>query len=211
MKRIFWITLCLTAFVISTNAQRSVEVLGGINLANLSDPGNLVPGAVWKTRLGFGGGVLADFLLTDKLLFTSGVTYIQRGTKSEWWLPSTGEVKATVTNSYLVVPVHIKYEILDFGSRVFVIGGSSIGYLLSSRTEGTFQLYGNTSADTKDDYKSYDVSLDLGLNTRIPLSEDIGFVVAGNYSYGIIKVGQKGSNEQTRDFRISVGASYSIR
>ena len=212
MKRASWITLSIIVCVLSGRAQESIEVQGGVNIANLSDPGNLVAGAVWKSRLGFTGGILANIVIGDRIFICPGLRFVQKGTKSEWSSAMTGDVKSTVTNNYLELPVYLKYEVADFGSHLFLMGGPSFSYLLSSRSDGTWQLFdGNFSADTKEQYKSYDISFDLGLSAQTPLSDKVAIVATGLYSYGFVKIGTMGSNEQTRDIRVMIGVSYSLK
>jgi hypothetical protein len=208
MKKIisFFILILLLSF--SSQSQTFIEIQGGTNIANLSDPGNLVPGGVWKSRIGFVGGFATTFNLTDKLIINPGIRYVQKGTKSEWSSSFTGNVKGTLTNNYLELPIYIKYEFANIGSKLFAIGGPSFAYLINSTMEGDTQLFGSSSVDSKQDYKSYDITFDFGFSSSTKINKRISFLVSAMYSFGFIKISKLGSNEATRDVKILVGLSY---
>jgi hypothetical protein len=147
--------------------------------------------------------------LTDRLLFSPGLRFVQKGTTSEWssWL---GQIDATATYNYLELPVYLEWEVADFNSKLFIIGGPVISYLLSSRLEGNGKIIGSVSSDTKENYKSYDASFDLGCSLRTPLNQDMAFIITGLYSYGFINISDLGSKEKTRDVRFMVGVSYRL-
>jgi len=211
MKRATLIIVTILLSALSGQAQVSLEVQGGLDIANLSDPGNLIEGAVWKSRFGFAGTASTSIQIMDGLLFSPGFRFVQKGTKSEWSSSSTGQVNAALTNNYLELPVYLKWEIADFTSKLFVTGGPTLSYLLSSRMEGTSQLYGSSFRDARDDYKSYDASFDIGLSMQTPLGSNIALLATGLYSYGLVKISDLGSNEQTRDLRLLIGISYFLK
>jgi hypothetical protein len=210
MKNIisFFVLILLISF--SSQSQTIIEIQGGANIANLSDPGNLVDGGVWKSRIGFVGGSATVFNLTDKLIINPGIRYVQKGTKSEWTSSITGKVKATLTNNYLELPIYFKYEFANIGSQLFVIGGPSFAYLISSTTEGDMQLLGHSSVDSKKYYKSYDITFDLGFSSTTPMYKQISFLASAMYSFGFVKVSKLGSKEATRDVKILLGLSYML-
>lgn len=195
----------LCCYVACVEAQISIECRGGVNVAGLSDPGNLVQGAVWKLRTGMIGGVGLRIPLAEKLALVPGVRFVQKGMKPDWYL-----AKITVTNNYLDIPVYLSYDLLDFGSTLAVESGPSLGILLGSRSEGTVYGVGWESFDTKTDYKSYDVTLDCGLSLRTPVTKTLGVVITGAYSHGIVNIQQFDSKSQTRDVRVTVGVSYAL-
>jgi len=210
MKRVVFILATVFLGAFSAFGQVSIECQGGLNFANLSDPGNLIEGAVWSTHVGGVGEALVNIPLTDRLFLSSGLRYVQKGTESNWSSGMTGKVEATVRNSYLELPLHLKYAVLDVGPRLFILGGPSVGYLMNSRTEATVQLYGSTSSDTKEEYKSYDVTLDIGLELAIPVISSWSVVAAGSYSFGIVKVQNMESHAQTRDVGLTLGVQYAF-
>ena len=189
----------------AADAQIALECRGGVNVAGLSDPGNLVAGAIWNSRTGVIGGVGVRIPIGEKLALFPGVRFVQKGVKPDWYL-----AKVTVTNNYLEIPLYLAYELLDFGSTLAVEGGPSLGMLLSSRTEGTVYGAGWESFDTKADYRSYDLTLDCGVSLRTPVIAGLEIVFTVAYSHGLVNVQQMESKAQSRDVRATVGVSYAL-
>ncbi len=147
MKRTTFIIAIILLFPLSMRAQISLQVHGGLNIANLSDPGNLVEGAVWKSRLGLVASASTSIPMTDRLSISPGLRFVQKGTRSEWSSFSTGHVDAKVTNSYLELPAYLEWRVLAFGARLYVVVGPTFSYLLNSRMEATTQLYGESHSN----------------------------------------------------------------
>jgi hypothetical protein len=192
-------------------AQDVVDIQAGINFANLSDPGNLIQGAKWLTTYGIVGSVSTRFEIGSNISLAPGLRFIQCGTKAEWSTMILGNINSSVTNNYLELPVYLSYMLIDNIAKIFLIGGPTVSYLVSSRTEGTTQFMGSVSYDSKKDYKTTNASIDLGLSSMFPLNEKIFLVASTIYSYGLMKISAQGSNERTRDFMILVGISYSFK
>jgi hypothetical protein len=192
------------------DAQTQIICQAGLNVANLSNPGNLAPGAVWSTRTGFVGLVAIDLPLGAHITLSPGVRFVQKGTKSQFSLDVTGTINSTLTNNYLEVPVYLKYALLNSGTRFSILLGPSFGHLLSSKAVGTVEKQGPFDVDVKQDYKPNDLSLDGGLELQTPITRTISIVGSVTYSYGLIKISEHGSDEETRDIRIMVGAAYAI-
>jgi hypothetical protein len=190
--------------------QSTIEIQGGINIANFSDPGNLITGAAWKTHFGFLGSVSTEFPVSENLIINPGLRFVQKGTKSQWWSVWTGNVAATITNNYLEVPVYLRYRLIGITPELSLFGGPSVGYLVSSHTEGTMQLFGPVSSNTRADYKKIDLSFDIGFSAQNPVNEHLAIVAAASYSLGLIRISQLGSNERTRDLRVTVGTIFNI-
>ena len=211
MKYIMFVVLFVLCISIYSQSQTIIEIQGGTNIANLSNPNNLGAGAVWKTRVGFVGGISTNFNLSDKLYLNPGVRFVQKGTKSEWTSVMTGDVKATLTNNYLELPIYAKYEFANIGSHLFMVGGPSFAYLLTSNMEGDMQLLGHSSVDSKADYKTYDITFDIGLSSKTIINEHFSFLASAMYSFGFIKVSKLGSDEATRDVKLLIGLSYDLQ
>jgi hypothetical protein len=215
------VVLMGTVFLgVSVCAQTFIEFQAGVNMANLSNPDNLVAGADWHTRYGFVALASVSFPISSGLLISPGLRFVQKGTQFKWWSDFAGNVEGTLTNNYIELPIHLRYELSVIDSRLFVVGGPSLGYLIRSQTDATMQFsvpYSaietneHLSSDSKKNYKSYDVSIDVGFMFQIPLTGSFAIIASVEYSLGLVKVSQYGSNEQTRDLRVTLGTSYSIR
>jgi hypothetical protein len=208
IKALLYLVLCVSIY---SQSQTIIEIHGGSNIANMKTPNNIITGGVWKTRVGFLGGVSMPFSVSEKFFLVPGISFIQKGTKSEWSLPMTGDVKGIVTNNYLEMPIYCKYELADVGTQLYLVGGPSFGYLLSSRMEGDAQLVDLPSVDSKADYKKYDITFDLGLSSKTMISERLSFLASAMYSYGAVKVSELGSDEATRDVKLLIGLAFILQ
>ncbi len=203
------VTFLLLIWAITVRAQVAVVVAGGINLANLSDPGNLAQGATWKTRPGFIATASVSIPFYQKLSILPGLRYVQKGTNVDLAGPFPLQGTSSVTLHYLEVPVYLRWQIVDIRPKIFVMGGPTMSYLLSAGIKVHSQ-YGDMSSDWTDLYKRYDASIDLGLSVQTPVSNNISLDLAGIYSYGFIKISTKGSQEQTRDAVFLLGIAYTL-
>jgi hypothetical protein len=210
MKQASFIIVSLFIFLSFAHTQVSIDFQGGMNYANFTNPGNLVAGAVWTSRDGFVGGISVSIPINDRVMVWPGIRFVQKGTHSEWSSGWTGHVNASVTNGYLEIPVYLKCTIADFGPKFFFIGGLAFSSLINSHTEGTTELFGNSSRDTQSQYKWYDASVDFGLSLRLPATQSTAITATGLYSFGVVRISDQGSNEQTRDIRFLLGISFSL-
>jgi hypothetical protein len=210
MRRITCILILVCVPLIHGTAQISIACQGGANFANLTDPGNLAPGAVWSTQIGFVGLVSVDFRIGAGWSLSPGVRFVQKGTRSDWSLSPYGAFAINVYYDYVEMPVYLKYVLIENHVRLSLLMGPSVGYLISSRAKGTITSEGNVSFDLTEDYKSFDCSADAGLECQTPLSETIAIVGSATYSLGLVRINRRDSREQTRDIRLTVGVSYSV-
>ncbi|MBK7256288.1 MAG: PorT family protein [Ignavibacteriae bacterium] len=199
---------CIPMF--HADAQISIACQGGLNFANLSDPGNLAPTAVWSTQLGFVGLVSANFPIGAGFSVSPGFRFVQKGTRSDWFLSPYGTFAINMYHSYIELPVYVKYALIDSRVRLSLLMGPSLGHLVSSRAKGTITSEGNVSFDVTEDYRSYDCSIDAGLECETPISETFSIVGSAAYSLGLVKIYKMGGNERTRDIRVMVGIGYSF-
>ena len=207
-------------YLLPTHAQSVLEFQAGLNVASLSDPGNLASTAVWNTRTGFIGAVTTDFTLSDEFSINSGIRFVQKGMKSEFFY-SPDMIRGTLTLNYLEVPVYLKFKIADLGTKLFVLGGPTFSYLLRSTWEANSDVNGEFSgySDAGIKYKNYDASVDVGLSTQTPFSAGLSILATAFYSYGVVKISDSisdgsggriatNSNEKTRDIRVMIGVDY---
>jgi hypothetical protein len=198
MQKTIYYILLLYFLSLSVFAQEGIEIQGGINIANLSDPGNLTPDVKWKSRTGFSFSVSTTIPFSKKIFLNSGLRYIQKGTNAEL-SPYTTNI---LTNTYLELPIYLKYSLSNMSTKFFIIGGPTISYLLASQIS---QDSGGGSFDTKEDYKSYNVSLDIGISTQNRLNQNTLLITTILYSHGLVKINALGSKEQTRDIIMMIG------
>ncbi|MBI5267360.1 MAG: PorT family protein [candidate division Zixibacteria bacterium] len=158
MKRFLILTTALLlVLALGVNAQEATAakkmhfgITGGLSMGNLSgsdaDPG---VGESKKMRVGFAGGVFADFGLGTTFALQPQLLYVQKGVKYE----ATG---ATEKNKfdYLEVPVLLKWVPQMQGKMqptIFV--GPYLGFLMSAKSD---------TVDVKDSLKTTDFGITFG-------------------------------------------------
>jgi len=204
MMKIFALTfVCLIFFSTTSISQIALEFEAGRNFANASPP-SLAPTADWKTRSGYVGALLASFPLSTRLSVQTGLRFIQKGTKIDF------VYDLTATHNYIEFPVYARFEAADFGSRLLVSGGPAFSFLANSYVQGSSPTYGTLSHNTNDQYKSYDVSLDGGFDLVNPIFDKLAFIISAKYSFGLIEIDKTGTNEESRDIRLTAGVAYCL-
>ena len=197
----FFILSVLIASV--ADSQYAIELQGGTNIANLSNPGHLDQSATWTTRVGFVGEALTTFKISDEWNLQTGLRFIQKGTKANYIFNST------VTINYVELPIYAQYQLTNFFPRIFVVAGPAFSYLTNAYTQGTSSIYGSYSNSSIEQFQSYDISFDAGLSLRNPITEHVSIVGSALYSNGFVKIDKiPDSNEKTRDVRIAIGLAY---
>jgi hypothetical protein len=196
-------TICL-------NAQTLIEIQAGADFAKMVNPTSLVAGAVWTTHTGFIGGVSAEIGLSRVVSLAPGLRFNQRGLIADFNFSGYGMIHTTLIQNYLEIPLYLRYRILDVGPQVYILGGPSVGYLLSSKSNMDVETSGSSSFDTKEDYTKFDSALDLGISARMPLSHQLGVSFTALYSYGIVKIEKRDDAVTNRGIIITGGLSYEL-
>lgn len=162
MRDIF--TFALLAFglnSISTQAQTlHYGIKAGYNAANIGGDVNDA-----KTLSAFHVGFLAEIELTDKFSIQPEVLYSAQGAKY-----NSGR-KSNI--DYINVPILAKYYFID---ELAVEAGPQIGFLTKSEDK-----WNGETVDYKDETKSLDLSLPVGLSYRFP----INVFIAARYVFGL--------------------------
>ena len=152
MKRnVLLFVLAFTLIIsVAANAQSNrFGLMGGLNLANFSNPDlefdNL-------TAFGFGG--VFELALGDMFVLCFEPMYLQKGASLDFM----GISKVDFKLAYLEVPLLFKVPLTSTPTKPYFIGGPTIGYLLSSKVE--FSVLG---LKVEEDFKDYTKSLDYGI------------------------------------------------
>lgn len=173
MKRLLVAALAVVGFGATGFAQQQVKFgpKAGVNFANLSG----VDDSEMKT--GFHVGAVAEIKFNEKFSIQPEVVYSAQGTKF-----SSNNAEVKLNNDYINVPILAKYYIVDGFS---VEAGPQIGFLMKAEQEGTFGGFTGTS-DVKDNYKSIDFGLGLGLAYDLPM----GLFFNARYNLGLSKINE---------------------
>ncbi len=164
MKKII---LVVAVFAMSASAafsQFSFGVKGGLNLANVSN-------SEADTKPGFYAGAFGEYQVSDFFGVAGELLYSIQGAQDK-----IDGVKVKQHMNYLNVPVLAKFYIAD-GLSLDV--GPQFGFLMSAKTKGK---EGGVSidVDTKDEFKSTDVSAGIGLTYNIGR-----VMLQGRYNLGL--------------------------
>lgn len=198
------IFLFLFILVSAASAQVKIGLAGGANFASytISNKGSNVD---LTHKLGISIGAMAEYKLAENFAARILFNYIQRGGESDIILPG-GNVHHKIYFNYIEVSPYLAYRFISTNIPLKIIGGLSFGYLLNAKSESK-----GTQVNIKDDFNSFNISGDLGIETDIPLMEKTSLLINGLYSYGLINISKNvvGSIE-TRDISINVGFLYKL-
>ncbi len=217
MKSIALVVLTLFILPLCSLAQPSIQFQGGIVSARITDSHDLVQGTDRRQEVGFVGIVFANIPLSENLSLSPGVRYIEEGQTLQWPVryafgipPSVSfpSIEQTVTNTYVELPIYLKYEVLDIGTKLFALGGPALSYLLSSQTKGP---YSSNPWDSRNEYRLFDFSLDIGLASQTPLSQTVALVATATYSFGLMHVYEHRPDAQSRNIAGAIGILFSLR
>ena len=161
----------------------------GYNMANISkiksDP-----------RHAINVGVSAEYMITDMFSIDAGLYYSMQG--ASWrideenlsFLESIGNVKVTLKNDYINIPVLLKAYVAD-GFHLFA--GPQLGYLVNSSVGGKVSILGfelgTTSVATIDEYiKEYEKDFDFSVVIGAGYQTKSGLLISASYNLGITKL-----------------------
>jgi hypothetical protein len=171
MKKFFLIIVCASAFV-TTKAQVSYGVKGGLNLSNII--GSDAEGA--KAKIGFHAGVFAGIPVADRFSIQPELVYSAQGAKYE----ETGEDDVNVNSGYLNVPVLAKYTT---ASGFYGETGPQLGFLMTAKAK-----QGSDKTDVKEFYKTTDFAWAFGVGYKT--SSNLG--VDLRYNLGLSRLDKEG-------------------
>ena len=186
------------------HTQWEVGGVVGINLASISvDP---EPSSEdYSGRLGFGFGFVADRELTDQIDLHFEPMFLMKGST----IKEDGD-EISQKLSYLEVPVMVRYHFEAEGTaRPYVMGGPSLGFLLSAKYDGGFG-----EQDAKDETKSIDFGVGVGAGVAVPQGDKTFFAEA-RYVLGLTNINDEihESGESTvknRGIQLFVGATIPV-
>ena len=205
MKKMMMI-VAMAVCSLAANAQNEVGQLTlqpkiGINLAWLSDTEVTInTGVSSDTESGkvmgdFAIGVEAEYGLMNNFSVAAGILYSRQGTNfGEYKLyggpggsVSSGWDKYEYNLGYLNIPIVANYY---FAKGWAFKAGIQPGFLLSAKEkiDGLGSIP-NLDDDVKSDYKTFDLSIPLGISY-----ETNNFVIDGRYNMGVTKVNKDGDN-----------------
>src|SRR3989337_3472262 len=170
MKKIIITLLFAGASLYSVaQAEFSMGLKAGPNFANLNTDESA--GDNYKARTGFHLGAFA-LIKGEKVGFQPEVVFSQQGSKFK---VGGDDIKSNF--SYVNIPLIVKlYTIAGINLQV----GPQIGFLTSAKEKRTIAGI-STTTDVKDEFKTPDFSLALGVGWDLPF----GLSIDGRYNWGL--------------------------
>lgn len=168
MNRIIYTILILfLSQSISIFSQTYIGATGGLMSSSLS--GDAPQDASYSSKTGFSGGLVADFTLTEDIVLSIQLRYLQKGSTISY---DVGEYELrdslTATFDYISLPVMVKINSLN--KRIYFSTGLDFGYLMNSSVEN---ITDGSTKDVKNLIKSYDISATFSFGVNIPVGSPI--------------------------------------
>lgn len=211
MKKLMMIAVMAVA-ALTANAQNEVGQLTlqpkvGLNLANIT---SLKAGDESSNIKGdFAVGLEAEYGLAENISIAAGLLYSRQGcdfgeVKVEFMGQTTGWDKNQVNLGYLNIPIVANYYL----AKGFAIkAGIQPGFLLSAKQK--VDGIGNTPSeniDIKDGYKSFDLSIPLGLSYEYEKA-----VFDLRYNLGVTKLNKEGDEScKNSVIQFTVGYKFDL-
>ena len=184
----FFVSVAIAATLMTTTVQAqhvNVGIKAGLNVYNINNGNNVE----YDSKTGFHLGLIGHIHLAKQVAFQPEIVYSSQGAKY-----TTGGMESKINLGYINVPLMIQY-MFDNGFRLEA--GPQVGFLVNAKTET-----GNNSVDIKNNLKSTDVALGLGVGYVHPST---GFGVDARYNLGLSNINDNSSVKSTnRGFQFGV-------
>lgn len=214
MKKLFAISLLLTAFIVSTNAYSQTLAIGieaGVNIANA----NITPSTTTtSSRTGFLVGGIVDIGFSPTFGITTGMRYVMKGFSFPGVTTTGIQVEATNKVSYLEFPVLLKVKFPLTEVKPYIIGGPTIGLKLAANQD----FVGGGASGTSDisaSTESIDFGLLFGAGMDFRVGPKMDLFVQGAYNLGISNVekalNQVGTPSSTKTYGIQFTGGVKFR
>ena len=163
----------------------NIGIKAGLNLYNINSDNN----AAYDTKAGFHAGLIGHIHLTKQLALQPELVYSGEGAKY-----TVAGVETKLNMGYINVPVMLQY-MFDNGFRIQA--GPQVGFLISAKSKT-----GSTETDFKDNLKSVDFALGMGLGYVNPAS---GLGIDARYNLGLSNINDNSSVKSTnRGFQLGL-------
>lgn len=182
MKKLILSVFVALATILALNAQ-NFGIRAGVNFASIT--GDLDDFASMDTRTSFNVGVVAEFEISDEFYFQPELLYSGQGAKYKFDEPSVNYLmEGTLKLDYLNIPLMAKYYLAEGFS---LEAGPQIGFLLSAKDdweENDDGVKDSGEDDIKEDFKSVDFSLNVGLGYKL----ESGLNFGARYNFGLSNI-----------------------
>ena len=199
MKKLFFAAIAVMAFGVSNAQEIKYGAKGGLNIANIvgDDAGDA------NVFIGFNAGFFVEIPVADKLIFQPEILYSAQGLKSDGIIDGYN-VDATLKFNYINVPLMFKYQVAN---KFSLEAGPYIGFLTSAKLKFDVEGLGSDTVDMKDDVKSTDFGIGVGMNYEF---SDVIFANA-RYQGCLTEIGDSeagGNSVKNSVFQIGLGFRF---
>lgn len=186
MKSYLFTAFALLVFFSTSLAQHiNLGIKGGLNVSTIEGANS----SNYEPKIGFNIGLLGHIHVNNQFAMQPEVYYSVQGTQY-----NIGGIDTHLNLNYVNIPLLFQY-MFDNGFRLQA--GPQVGILASANSE-----ISNTNTEVKDDYKSTDVSLVVGMSYVKP-STGFGFDI--RYNHGLSNINKSdAANSFNRGFQAGV-------
>ena len=208
MMMLFMATVALTASAQNEVGQLTLQPKVGLNLANLTN--TKVGDESGKMKADFVLGVEAEYGLAEKFSVAAGLLYSMQGCEfGEYKVKANGETvggwdKNERNLAYLNIPIVANFY---FAKGWAIKAGIQPGFLLSAKEKvDGVGLTPSVDRDVKDDCKTFDLAIPLGISYEFS-----NFVVDGRYNLGLTKINKNGDESSKNNvIQFTFGYKFSL-
>ena len=184
MKKFFMMAVmavaALTASAQNEEGQVTIMPKAGINISSITNSDGT------KAKVGFVGGVEAEYGLPSNFSVSAGVLFSMQGAKAK-----EGDAKEKL--NYLIIPILCNYYVWQ---GLAVKAGVQPGFLLSAKAG---------DLDIKDGCKKFDLSIPVGVSYEYQK-----FVLDARYNIGVTKGNKEGDARRNSVFAITLGYKFAL-
>ena len=180
----------VSAFAQNEVGQITLQPKAGINFANLTGDGT-------KGKVGFVGGLEAEYGIAENFGLTLGAMYSMEGARLE----TVNDVKDRINLTYLNVPVLLQYYVVP---GLAVKAGAQFGFKLSAKEK--WSNNGNSITNNiTDDVKGFNFAIPVGISYEYK-----NVVLDGRYIFGATKTFKNAEKNKTSLFQITLGYKFAL-
>ena len=185
----------VSAFAQNEVGQFTLQPKVGINFANLTGDGT-------KGKVGFAGGLEAEYGVAENFSLTLGAIFSMEGCKFE----KVADKSPKLNLNYINVPVMLQYYIVP---GLAIKAGVQPGFNISKKVS-----YDGTSVDADDFY--HELGIDTKIKTfnfAIPVGASYEYknvVLDARYIFGATKTFEHADKNKTSLFQITLGYKFAL-
>lgn len=171
----FAFVICMLFIVTGMQAQVKFGPTAGLNLSTMTAKSggiSLDP----KTIVGFNVGIIAEFGFTDNLFLQPALLFTTKGSKYTIF-----ESEATITPSFIEIPVNVVYKFGSGSTKFFVNAGPYFAYGIGGKIKsGGESVKISFGSGESNDMKPLDFGLTFGAGVELN-----NFIISAHYGLGL--------------------------